>query len=702
MAKFSNHTGVIRLLRKAQSVEHDNRDIVREVHEFLDKKDGQWDSHAAKAFKGRPRYTLDKCNDLVDDIAGPIEQSDFGIEVLPAGGDATKELAKTYDGMIRNIENLSDAQDIYDAANRMVVRAGMDGWRVVQKWGDNNTFDQDLYFEAVADWVDRVWFDPGSVLQTREDANYAFVLQSMIKADYDEKFPKGSGQSVSMDSSLGDSSSPEVVVVGEILYKVRVTKTIIEFSNQSVYIDDEKLKKIKDELKKQGVTETRRREREMVEVKTRIFDGSGWLTAVQDTVFDLIPLVPQYANWSIRRKVPQYWGIVTKKLDAQRIYNYTQSRMVEEGALAPVAKLMITTEQIGANREAYESMNVSDDAVLPYEHQAGQSDPYKIGGAQINPGLMAASASMEANLQSNSGIDQLTGQPPGLQSGLAVDLKQKKGDTRNYKYTRSAQTARCYGGKIMMRAIPRVYDTKRQVRVINEDKSFEIVTLNDAVINEQTKERVEVIDLSKGAYDVTCNVSKSFKNRQSEMVSSLIEVAAIDPSILEIGRDVFYRNMTYPGSDVLAERVRHNMLLSGAIPEEEMTDDEKEFLAAQSQPEPDPVAQALEREADNADDRVQLDGIEEVRKEKETDAKIASDVREQDRKDRESEAKIANESLKTALAQMQAVADELKTHADAWKAMREAMGLESISGPGGIQAFIEQAAVIRNSQREQL
>jgi hypothetical protein len=160
--------------------------------------------------------------------------------------------------------------------------------------------------------------------------------------------------------------------------------------------------------------------------------------------------------------------------------------------------------------------------------------------------------------------------------------------------------------------------------------------------------------------------------------------------------------MTYPGSGVLADRVRQNMLLSGQIPEEEMTDEEKEFLAAQPEPKPDPVETALEREADNADDKVQLAGIEEVRKEKETDAKIASDVREQDRKDAESAAKIANESMRTALAQMKGLADELKAHADAWKSMREAMGLDTISGPGGVQAFIDQAAVIRDSQSEQI
>ena len=118
---FENHRSVLLLLGKAQSIESDVRDIVREVHIFLDDKDGQWDTLATKAFKGRPRYTLDKCNDLVDDIAGAIEQSDFDIQILPAGGDATKDLAKTYDGLIRNIQNLSNATDIYDSAHTLLL-----------------------------------------------------------------------------------------------------------------------------------------------------------------------------------------------------------------------------------------------------------------------------------------------------------------------------------------------------------------------------------------------------------------------------------------------------------------------------------------------------------------------------------------------------------------------------------------------------
>ena len=681
---FGDHRAILQLLRKAQSVEHDIRIIVREVHAFLDEKDGQWDPHARQAFKGRPRYTLDKCNDLVDDIAGAIEQKDFDIQILPAGGDATKDLAKTYDGMIRNIQNLSNANDIYDASNRRVVRTGMDGWRVRQRFGDNNTFDQDLYIDPINDFADRVWFDPGSVRQTREDAGYAFVLTSMIKSDYDAQFPDGSGMSVNMDSVTLTDRQPEMVVVGEILYKVKVERRIVELTNGSVYVDDEKFQKIKDELAAQGAVEVRDRMREMDEVRTRVFDGKDWLEPEKETVFELIPIIPQYANWSVVRKVPRYWGIVTKKMDAQRIYNYVESRKVEDGAFAPLAKILVTKTQIGAEKEAWENLNTSSDPALPYEPDPEAREPYRLGGAEINPGLESTSQSMLQNLQSTAGIDQLPGEALGLQSGLAVELKQERGDTRNYKYTKSTQIARCHTGKILMKALPRVYDTKRQVRIINEDKSFEMVTLNERIIDEQTGDPVEVIDLSKGVYDVTCEVSKSFKNRQTETVSSMVEMATIDPAIIEDGRDVLYKNVNAPGFDVLADRARQKMVLSGEIPGDQLTDEEKEFLAAQDEPAPDPVAVALEREADNEDDKVTLDGMK-------------HELNEQ-----KFEFEKGQSSMKEAMDQISAAAELLNTQADTWNKMREAMGLDTITGPGGMKVFIDQAKVIREAQEEQL
>lgn len=691
MANYEDHTKVTKMLVSDQEAERDRRDTVREVHRFLDDDDGQWEDHVKNTMttQQRPRYSFDRCNDIVDDIAGEMEQADFDIKVKPSGGDATKDIAKTYDGLIRNIENLSNAVDVYNSAGRSMVRAGFDCWIVNQRWGDNDTFDQDLYIDPIADAVDRVWFDRKSVLQTREDANHGWLLQNIDKDTYKEKWPKGSGQSVSQDDATYDDA--DVIIVGQIFYKVKRKTRIVEMSNGAVYKDDEKYQSIKDELAKQNITEKRSRDRMMDVVKTRLFDGGGWLKDAEDTVFDYIPLVPTYGNFSVSEKKVVYWGIITKKMDAQRVFNYAESRKVEEGALAPLEKILATDEQVDGHEDEWSKLNTSADPALLYSHQLNAPPPYKIGGAQINPGLESVSQAAQMQLQSTAGLDRLPGEALGLQSGVAVELKQNKGDTRNYKYTVSQEKAICHTAKILIHAIPKVYDSKRQVRILNEDDSFDMVLLNEPVFDEDTQRLVTLNDMNQGVYDVTCSSGQSFKNRQSETASAFTEMAAIDPSILEEGKDIWYGSLQSPGFDHLAERARRNMLLQGAIPEEQMTDEEKEFLKEQPEPEPDPMQVALEAEAENESDKIQVQAIRAATEEKKVEHAIQMD-----------QLNAQTDSMAAALELVNELANELKTKTETLKMLRESQGVEGAGPNASLDALVDkQAAVVADSQAEQ-
>ena len=157
MTDFNSIADVNQLLSDAQEAEFDNRNKVREVTHFLEKDDGQWEPSIIQQMTGRPKYTFDKCNPVVDSIAGEMEQAEFGIKVRPAGGEASKDLAKLYDGMIRNIQSMSNAKHVFNAAGRKMVSAGFDAWEVVQDWSDTDSMDQDLFIRKIANAVDRVW-----------------------------------------------------------------------------------------------------------------------------------------------------------------------------------------------------------------------------------------------------------------------------------------------------------------------------------------------------------------------------------------------------------------------------------------------------------------------------------------------------------------------------------------------------------------
>ncbi len=261
-ADYEEHQDVIELLDKCQQADKDNRERVREAHLFLDKRDGQWEPYWWNSNEAKPRYTFDMVNPIVDQVASEIEQSDYDIRVSPAGGDATKDLAIAYDGIIRNIEQMSNAKTTYAQCARNMVIGGMDGWRVVQKYVDDNSFDQDLAIEHIGNFVDRVWFDPAAENQDKSDSRYAFVLHAMAKDEYEARFPEGSGESVD-DDREGEAyyDKAECIVVGEFLYLESEDRELVMMSNGQVHEVNEDFEKVVDDLEAIGVTEAKRRTR---------------------------------------------------------------------------------------------------------------------------------------------------------------------------------------------------------------------------------------------------------------------------------------------------------------------------------------------------------------------------------------------------------------------------------------------------------
>ena len=65
--------------------------------------------------------------------------------------------------------------------------------------------------------------------------------------------------------------------------------------------------------------------------------AQGWQDdKPKKTVFkDWLPIVPVLANFDVIDGKVIYYGAVEKLMDPQRVFNYTKSREVEEGALAP-------------------------------------------------------------------------------------------------------------------------------------------------------------------------------------------------------------------------------------------------------------------------------------------------------------------------------------------------------------------------------
>ena len=614
--QLADHSWVIEQLKKAQDDDTDNREKAREAALFVAAPDGQWEPYVYESTDGKPRYTFDQVEPILDQILGEMGKNSFDVRITPAGGDASKDVAEIFEGLCRTIENISKSDRIYDAASKESVIRGLGGWRVLQRYVDDNSFDQDLVLQWIPNFIDRVWFGPHEEPDA-SDSQFAFVLSGVSKEEFEAEFPDASAASVQSDRS-GNAywHRTDQIMVGEFVYLVPQQRDLVLMSDGKVYEDDETFQTLLPALQQSGVEEVRRRRREKMCVYSRLFSPDEWLTEARETVFqNWVPVVPQYSNFDVIEDKVTYRGAVLKLMDPQRVLNYSMSREIEEGALAPRAKYWVTPTQAKGYEQTLATMNVNSDPVQFYNPDpAAPGAPQQNGGAQINPGLRTISEAMMDTLGKTAGMFAANmGDNPALQSGVAIEALQDRGDNGTNKFIRARELAQGHTARILVNAIPRVYTPGRQVRVLGEDRTAEMVTVGQEVIDPNTGQPIVLHDLSVGTYDVVCAAGPSFKSRQNETVKAITAIGQIDPTVIETAGDVLLANINAPGMDDVAARKRRQLLMAGVIPPEQMTEQEmQEMQAREAQgPAEDPnmvLAQAEQLKAQAEQAGVQLKG----------------------------------------------------------------------------------------------
>jgi len=770
---YSDVNAVLILIEEAQDSERNRRDKVKEAKCFLTKRDGMWHQDSWDKMAGHYRGTFDMCTPIVDGIAGEIDQSDFTLRVSPSGGRASEDTARTLDGLIRNIRNISNAEDTFNKAGRSNVVGGFDAWEVVQDWIDGDSFDQDLFIRRIPDAAKSVWFDMASVMQAPEDANWAIKLVGMPIADYQAKWPDGSLVSIGDNSRVPrDKNNPkEIVTVGQLYFKKPIEIDLVRMNNGDVYQDDDKFKAAQDELAEQGITievddegEEKRRTRKSWRVHSRMLDGSMWLAEEEETVFDFIPIVPIYGNYDFIDDERVYFGKIENLLDPQRAYNYAVSRDIEDGALSPAATTWMTDKQAEGND--YSKMNFDRAPIRIYNNDtAAKSPPFKTQGPQASAGLQTTMANMQQMITvSSNTFNAQQGNASSTQSGVAGLQQIEQGNIGSIKWFKDLEIAICYTGKVLISgAISRVYDGTRLARILGEDGTSKMVDLNKQVFDDEAQANVTLNDLSIGEYDVVCEVGPAFNSAQKEAARAFEAIASVSPDVAARNMDIWLKNKKEPGMDMMAEREREALFNAGQIPQSQWTDEEQQKVAeaqaqaAQQPPQEDPIliaARGAEAEgqaailtAQNKQAEIQgnqqLSVMELQLKDKQLDldtqkfiragqdkfnveaAKIGQGAtkldqsqqsidqkdqqmlidaqQNQDKIDLQAREQVMAEQqqqLDSALKIQQEQREELTAAISDLKTLREAMGVATIVGPHSTEAYVSQAVAVTEIQEE--
>ena len=127
-----------------------------------------------------------------------------------------------------------------------------------------------------------------------------------------------------------------------------------------------------------------------------------------------------------------------------------------------------------------------------------------------------------------------------------------------------------------MDLIPKIYDTTREIILINEDGSDRREMVNVPYLQMQDGYPVTGVqnDLTAGNYNVKVSVGPSYSTQRQEAAEGLTEFVRAIPQAATIAGDLIARNLDWPGAAELADRLK-KMLPPGVADDEDPTPEEQ-------------------------------------------------------------------------------------------------------------------------------
>lgn len=578
---------------------NEERELMRDDQRFA--AGDQWPDIIRKAREtsNRPIQTVNRIPAFIDQIVGDARQNKPSIKIHP-GEDGDADIALVYDGLVRAIQNESNADFAYDSAVENTANFGFGAWRVKTDYESEDSFNQVLLIERITDPLS-VYFDKNSQQPDYSDARHVTVKVKITKDDYKERWKGHAESAYNFDDFKSDwTVDKDQVVVAEHWYKTEEAATLYALADTEGNV-------ITSLELVPGMVVVQQRQTNITKVKMCYVSGGGILEE-KEWAGKILPIVGVNGKEDLVDGKRTLRGIVRFAKDPQRMYNYWRTIDTEQKALAPKAPVLVSAKQIEGYEQYWQDALTTTAPYLIYNPDPSSPLPNRVNAGIVDKGANEAALMCVDELKSTTGIFSASlGEEDNEKSGRAILAQQRKGDTANFAYIDNVSRAIRLTGRILIEMIPKIYDSARVVSIMGVDGEKKLAKINQV---DQVKGQPKMIDLTVGKYDLVVTQGASYATKRIEALNMLMELMRVNPAMLNIGGDLMMRAMDWDGSEEMADRLKK--MLPPQLQENEgeqplppgvqgMIEHGKQMIDEMSQH----IAQ-LEREKDDKDDELRL------------------------------------------------------------------------------------------------
>ena len=514
---------------------------------------------ARKNSKGgeRPCMVFDQTNQYIAQVVNDGRQNKPSINVIPGDGRASAKVAKAIEGMVRHIEYVSRAGIAYDTALDQAARTGV-GWIIVRpRVIDAELNTQDIIISRVVDSLS-VTLDADSTEPDGSDATFGFIESEMSKRAYKKKWPEADENSWESTSDwYGDDTLR--ICEFQIIETTKENRIVCESDGQKLSLTEDEYWKLAQQIGySPNVTSTYKKD--IKKVRWLKLNGHEILeeTEYPSQHLGIVPVIGDELWIDGQRHL---CGMPRKMRHGQQAYNYERTAYIESVALQPKAPYVLPADAVDGYEDEWGAANRGNAAYLPYNHmdELGNQIPAPtrlpppiiptafLQGAQIAINDIQASIGMyKSNL----------GAPSNAVSGRAKMQDQREGDTATFHYPDNLHRSLEQVGRVIVDMLPRIYDTKREARIMGIDGQSSIIQIDPA------GEGPDTINLQSGVYDVRVKSGPSYSTLRQETNEALGAIIQRAPQLMPVLGPTWAKMQDWPDADKISR-----LLLAMAPPE---------------------------------------------------------------------------------------------------------------------------------------
>lgn len=532
----------------------------------------QWPQDILSRIQKKPVLTVNKTRVQNLLIINNAKQNKTEMRVRPTGGGATFKSAQVFEGILRYIQYISNAQAVFGYAFGFQVNGGVGYWRIVTDYSHDETFDQDIFIRKIKN-PNSVYLDTNTNTGNELDRKFAFVFDDMPHEEFKEQYPgkwKDVGNNATFNNSANSWLKKDTIRVCEYFRVVTKKDTLLHIKddNSGQYHNvraSDLHKDLRDIVMSDDTVSKRPIESPKVEwfliAGNKIVDRRDWLGRY-------IPIV-RVIGEEIEIEGRLHRAGHTRYLkDPQRMYNYFTSAAVEGIALQTKTPWVAPKAAIEDSINYWKKANTENFSVLPWKHIDKEGRPipapFRVDGPKMAEGYIQGMQTAANEMMMASGqYQENMGEQSNAISGKAINERQRPGETATYHFTENQGTAIGATAEILLDLVPKVYDVERIVKILAKDGSEETVKIvpnapqaqMDAKITTEIEEIKSIFNPNVGRYSVQADIGPAYATQRQEAFNAISQILQQNQQLTAVIGDLLFKNADFPGADEIAERL---------------------------------------------------------------------------------------------------------------------------------------------------